>query len=128
MVPVGIAMAAARDDIVYPEQLPRKRKRWAVGGCGISRSTLDPNWLPTVAQMGWTIITRDRHIQSRPAEIRAVYKYGAKMVVLTTAGNLTRWEQLRIIARQWDKIVDFHEHVKPPRIKEATKTVFRDLS
>jgi flagellar biosynthesis/type III secretory pathway chaperone len=59
-------------------------------------ATLDDVWIPLVAAQGWLIITRDRHIQSRPAELAAVREHGAKMVNLTSDAAGSTWEQLRV--------------------------------
>jgi hypothetical protein len=42
----------------------------------------DTVWLPEATRQGWLIITRDRHIERRPAEIAAVLDFGARLVAL----------------------------------------------
>lgn len=54
-----------------------------------------------MAAQGWLIITRDRHIQSRPAELAAVREHRAKMVNLTSDAAGSTWEQLRVTVYQW---------------------------
>lgn len=83
---VGKLIAGLRPDCTYPGDTgatPHKRERPA---CIISSpATPDAEWLGPVSQQGWLIITRDRHIQSRPAEIGAVVQHHARMVALSSA-------------------------------------------
>ena len=66
--------------------------------------TDDVDWLPVVAGAGWTVITKDKKIRKRPAELEAVRDSRARMVLLAgkTAGSV--WGQLTIVTRYWPQI------------------------
>jgi PIN like domain len=57
----------SRDDIVHPghtllPEIPR--------GCD------DLDWMPIIGRMGWIVLTRDRRIRTRPAELLAYREHG----------------------------------------------------
>ena len=60
-----------RDDILYPGhgKLPE-----------IPRGTLDLDWMPVVGRNGWIVLTRDRRIRTRPAELIAYREHGLRSV------------------------------------------------
>lgn len=62
---------AGRQDVVYPGHpgLPDVR----VG-------TPDLDWIPIVARLGLIVVTRDRRIRTRPAELRAHWEHGLRSV------------------------------------------------
>lgn len=61
-------------------------------------------WIPEVAQRGWAIITRDKRIDQRPAELEAVRTFGAKLFALTSTEKLDVWRQLEIVMCTWREI------------------------
>lgn len=69
-----------------------------------STGTLDPIWIPQVAAASWTIITRDKKIERKPAERQAVLDYGAKLFAITSPDNLTKWLQLEVVMSRWRDI------------------------
>lgn len=60
-----------RDDVLHPghEDLPE-----------VPLGTLDLEWMPIVAARGLIVITRDRRIRTRPAELRAYLEHGIRSV------------------------------------------------
>ncbi len=64
---------SGRDDVLYPghEDLPN-----------VPLGTLDLDWMPIVAELELIVITRDRHIRTRPAELRAYHEHGLRSVWL----------------------------------------------
>jgi hypothetical protein len=52
------------------------------------------------------VITRDRHIRSRPAELNAVKEHRAKIVTLDARRTLNTWDALEIVVSQWRKLED----------------------
>lgn len=62
---------SGRDDVLHPghEDLPE-----------VSLGTLDLDWMPIVAARGLIVITRDRRIRTRPAELRAYLEHGIRSV------------------------------------------------
>ena len=111
-----------RADCTYPGDAGGKIKKRLRPRCPIdSASTPDTIWIPTVAALGWLIITRDRAISSRPAEIAAVRNHGAKMLTLAGADAGSTWNQLELLMTRWreiDRLAD-----RPgPFIVVATRT------
>jgi hypothetical protein len=83
-------------------------------------------WIPEVARRGWLILTRDRRIQERPAEIAAVRDFGARMVALTGEDAGSVLAQLEVVMCRWRDI----EHClaePPPFIYAATRTKLRRI-
>ncbi|MEP6814026.1 MAG: hypothetical protein ABI873_00590 [Marmoricola sp.] len=62
---------SGRDDVLYPghEALP-----------DVPLGTLDLDWMPIVAERALIVITRDRRIRTRPAELRAYREHGIRSV------------------------------------------------
>ncbi|MDP8928378.1 MAG: hypothetical protein M3O70_07325, partial [Actinomycetota bacterium] len=104
---LGLAkvLASLRSDVTYPGDrgaVVRKRVR---PPCPIETTDVDDEfWIPIVAEKGWAIITRDRSIQRKPAEIQAVRDTGAKMFALTSPEQLSVWDQLEIVMSRWRDI------------------------
>ena len=53
----------------------------------------------------------DKRLQRRPAELAALAPNPLRGLVLTSAGQLRVWDQLRVLLRYWDKI---EERVQEP--------------
>jgi predicted nuclease of predicted toxin-antitoxin system len=74
--------------------------------------TPDIEWLPYVAEEGYTLFTKDNMILLRPQE-RAIlkeYKIGAFFL---SGKNMGRWDHIRQIIRVWHKILEAARD-KPP--------------
>jgi len=91
-----------------------------------SPAVLDDEWIPVVAKAGWLIITRDGQIQHRLKELRSVAESGARMVALNTGEATTIWNQLQIVARQWERIEPVVD-LPGPFIFRASKTTLTNL-
>lgn len=104
---LGLAkvVAAIRPDVTYPGDPGgevRKRRRPA---CIITDpATEDLVWIPQVARQGWSIITRDRHIEAYPAERDAVIAYNAKVFTIASSETLDLWYQLEVLMTRWRDI------------------------
>lgn len=96
MLAVGHALAAVRDDVVYPGHpaLP-----------DVPRGTLDTSWLPIVGANGHNLVvfTRDKGITRKTGEALALRDHGIRMFVLTGKQDLTAWEKLDLLVRSWSK-------------------------
>lgn len=122
---IGVAklLVQARSDVTFagdPGGIgPDKRARPA---CPISPETKDEVWIPQAAGHGWVVISRDRHIKSRPAERRAIVDNEARFVTLDASKHqLNKWLQLEIIVCQWRKIENLAE-LPGPWIYTASRT------
>jgi hypothetical protein len=93
--------------------------------CPITSTDMpDARWIPETAQRQWLILTRDRHIQEHRAEIDAVRRSGARMVVLGGDEALDTFHQLEVLMCQWRKIEALLDE-PGPFIYVATRTTMR---
>ncbi len=92
---LGRSLALARKDVLHPGhvRLP-----------DVPLGTPDATWLPTIGRLGLVVITRDKKIRSRPAEAELVIATGVRGFVLTSAGDLSTWDTLSMLVRQWDAL------------------------
>jgi hypothetical protein len=87
----------------------------------MSTAVPDGQWIPIVARAGWSIITRDQRIRSRPAEIAAIMAYQAKVFAITSNERLNNWHQLEIVMCQCRRIEQLGEQDRP-FVYSATRT------
>ncbi|MGV0770745.1 PIN-like domain-containing protein [Mycobacterium syngnathidarum] len=86
---------AGRDDIRYPghEGLPE-----------VPRGTSDQDWLPIVGALGLIVLSRDRRIRSRPAELRAYHEHGVRSVWIGAKQDLGPQQQLEMFLKFEDRL------------------------
>lgn len=103
IIGVGKLLAAARRDVTWPgDDGVRGKPRDQQTPCVITdTATPDHEWIPKVTASGLAIITRDKRIQTRTAEIAAVEASGARMFAVTSEGQLNRWELLEVVVTRW---------------------------
>ncbi len=124
---LGLAkvLATVRSDVTYPgdpggigpDGYPR-------AACPIQPEAKDPIWIPVVAAAEWVVITRDRHLQHRPAERRAIIDNAARVVQLDTRHQLSKWAQLEIVVCQWRRLEERLDQ-PGPWLVVATRTGLR---
>lgn len=78
---------AGRHDVVYPghDELPE-----------VPLGTPDLEWMPVVGQRRLIVVTRDRRIRSRPAELRAYWEHGIRSVWIGARQDLGPRQQLEL--------------------------------
>jgi hypothetical protein len=127
---LGLAktLVQIRTDVTYPGDPGGPVKGGRVRDpCTVSDpATLDHIWIPEVARQGWLIITRDRHIQARPAEIEAVRSSGARMINLAADDAIGTFAQFEVLLCQWRRIEALLED-EGPFIYSVTRTSFRRI-
>ncbi|WP_427890503.1 hypothetical protein ACQHIV_00415 [Kribbella sp. GL6] len=76
-----------RDDIVYPghEDLDE-----------VPLGMPDLDWMPVVARRGFVVVTRDRRIRTRPAELRAYTEFGIRSVWIGAKQDLGPRDQFEL--------------------------------
>ena len=124
---LGVAkiLAAVRSDVTYPGDAGgRSSDGLERPPCPIQPGDKDVDWIPHVAAAGWIVITRDRHIQHRPAERAALVDASARMVRLDARHSLNKWQQLEIIVTQWRRFEEMLE-TPGPWLYMATRTTLR---
>jgi len=105
---LGLAhvLIRARPDVTFPgDDGERHKKSWRLPLWVITDpASHDDVWIPAVARAGMAIITRDKHIAMRTAEINEVIRSGARMFAITSSDQLTIWDQLTIVVEQWQQL------------------------
>lgn len=113
---LGLAklLCRERSDFTFPGDPGARVKRRLRPACPITDpATKDHVWIPEVAAQGWLIITRDRRIQEKRAEINAVRDHGAKMVNLASADASSTWSQMEMFMTRWRDIEALTEEPGP---------------
>jgi hypothetical protein len=90
---LGKALAIARVDTVHPGHplLPE-----------VPTGTLDSVWIPVVARRRLVVIGRDRHIRTKPGELRLLRASGLRVFWIAGKRDLTTWGYLVRLVRHWD--------------------------
>jgi hypothetical protein len=95
MLGTAKVLALARPEIYYPGQ----------AGCPVERPSMpDDEWLPIVGAHNWPVIMLDKRIRKRPGERAALIEAGVYAFVLTGAGQAKKWDQVLLLARNWETI------------------------
>jgi hypothetical protein len=81
-------------------------------------TTTDEEWLAKVGEEGWLAITRDERIRWNQSERRALADHRVGCFVLVGAAKLPRWDSVRIIARNWDRIQELSTAEERPFLCE----------
>lgn len=117
-VPVAVrrAIAGCRTDVMHAG---------APGAPAVN--TKDKDWLPRAGAQGWVVLSRDKGIRRRPAELRAVMNSGVRLFVLTSAGNLSRWDTLELLVRRWADITQTAAQNDGPFICAVTRGGLRPI-
>lgn len=106
---LGLAhvLSPLRGDLTYPGDpgaVIHKRRR---PPCPVTSTDVpDTLWLPIAARENWLVITRDHNIRENVAERRAVRDHGVRMVALAGEDAKTKWKQLQLLMKRWDRIED----------------------
>ncbi|MEV0790914.1 hypothetical protein [Kribbella sp. NPDC050459] len=81
---------SGRDDVLYPghDKLPE-----------VPLGTLDLDWMPVVAERGLIVLTRDRRIRTRPAELRAYSELGIRSVWIGAKQDLGPRDQVELFLK-----------------------------
>lgn len=117
-VPVAVrrAIAGCRTDVIH------------AGEPGApAANTKDKDWLPRAGEERWVVLSRDKGIRRRPAELRAVMDNGVRLFVLTSAGNLSRWDTLELLVRRWADITQTATQNQGPFICAVTRGGLRPI-
>lgn len=88
--PGKLLARAGREDVVHPghEELPE-----------VPVGMADLDWMPVVAARGLIVVTRDRRIRTRPAELRAYWEHGIRSVWIGAKRDLGPYEQLELFVQ-----------------------------
>lgn len=86
---------SGRDDVLYPghEALP-----------DVPLGTLDLDWMPMVAERELIVVTRDRRIRTRPAELRAYREHGIRSVWIGAKQDMGVQDQFELFIRHEQRL------------------------
>ncbi|HYP73960.1 MAG TPA: hypothetical protein VEP72_07685 [Microbacterium sp.] len=86
---------SGRTDVVYP------------GHAGLPQvplGSLDLEWMPAVGALGLIVITRDRRIRTRPAELIAYREHGIRCVWIGAKQDLRPQEQVDLFLKHEERL------------------------
>lgn len=81
----------------------------------------DEEWLEVAGREGWIVLTRDKHIRRRHAELEAFQTHEVTVFVLA-AGNASAAETAELITRLYGKIQRLAVQAKPPIMYSVTRS------
>lgn len=88
----------------------------------------DDQWMPRVAENGWTVVGHDHQFHVRKPELWAIRQYGLGCFYLWGA-QMPRWDKVRLFARAYDKIVRVMNTERPPFVYRVDRRgVLRRIS
>lgn len=124
---LGKILAATRSDVTYPGDPGGSSRDGTVRPpCPVTDpNTKDPVWVPVVAGNGWLIITRDKKMRRRPAEIEAIKANSARVVALSGSGAKSLWGQLELVVANWSRIETLAVETGPFFYRLASKRLTR---
>jgi len=81
---------SGRTDVLYPghDDLPE-----------VPPGTPDLDWMPVLARLDLVVVTRDRRIRTRPAELRAYWELGIRSVWIGAKQDLGPRDQLDVFLK-----------------------------
>lgn len=81
---------SGRTDVLYPghEDLPE-----------VPVGTPDLDWMSVLARLDLVVVTRDRRIRTRPAELRAYWEFGIRSVWIGAKQDLGPRDQLDVFLK-----------------------------
>ena len=92
---LGKTLEAARRDTIFPGHK-------LIPECPLG--ILDPDWIPKVAARDLIVIARDRHIRSKPQELRRFKEAGLRVFWIAGKNDLSTWRWLTRLVRHWESI------------------------
>lgn len=86
---------SGRKDVVFPGHgsLPE-----------VPLGTPDLEWMPVIANRELIVLTRDRRIRTRPAELRAYYEHGIRAVWFGGKKDLSPHDQVALFLKHEDRL------------------------
>lgn len=92
---VGKALAIARRDTVHSGHP-------LIAGAYLG--ALDTEWIPVVARERLIVISRDRHIKTKPGELQLLRDSGLRVFWIAGKRDLSNWDYLVRLVRRWPDI------------------------
>ncbi len=86
---------AGRDDVVYPGHEDLRE---------VPLGTPDLEWMPVIARLDLIVVTRDRRIRTRPAELRAYWEFGIRSVWLGAKQDMGPATQVELFLQHEERL------------------------
>lgn len=80
----------------------------------------DDEWLPTVSQKRWLVVTHDKLFHHDSMATKAVVQHKGRVFYLD-GGSAPKWEKLRLFISAYNKIVRIVQEEKAPFIYRITR-------
>lgn len=93
---LGKTLAMARKDVIHTGH-PLIRADAPLGA-------LDPEWIPAVAARDLTVISRDRHIRTKPGELALLRDHGLRVFWIAGKKDISTWDALARLVYRWKDI------------------------
>lgn len=92
---LGKTLAVARRDVIHAghELIPEA-----------PLGALDTEWIPEVASRGLAVISRDKRIRTKPAEVELLRSHSLRVFWIAGKKDLSTWGYLVRVVRRWDEI------------------------
>ncbi len=92
---VGKSLAIARDDAIHTGHplIPE-----------VPVGTLDTDWIPAVAARNLVVISRDKAIRTKPAEIALLRAHDLRIFWIARKKDRGTWGNLVLLVRRWEEI------------------------
>ena len=126
---LGLAriLTSLRADVTFPGDPGGTKHGRTRPPCVItSTSTPDTEWIGSVADRGWLVLTRDKAISRRPREYELVRQHTARHIAITSTEKLNNWHILEIVMCQWRWIESMFD-LPGPFIYSLTRTAQHKL-
>ena len=101
--PIALALQHVRKDVIWLEDR-------------FPHDTPDVTWLRAAGEEDWLVITRDKGIRHKPAEIRMVREASVGYFTVGEKNDLSRWNLLRIVVTNLEHMITLHSAVPKPFI------------
>ena len=85
------------------------------------QDTPDTEIIPLTAQNDWVLVTRDKKLRKRPAEVEAIRSAAAKCVVLAQRAQMNAWDLLQRVVCSWSDIEQIVDNSPGPFILNVYK-------
>lgn len=79
----------------------------------------DDNWLATVSQRKWVVVSHDKRFHQDSLALEAVRQHGGRVFYLD-GGSLPKWNKLRLFVSCYKRIEHIAKNEKPPYIYRVT--------
>jgi hypothetical protein len=85
-------------------------------------TTKDTDWLPQVGANRWVVLTRDKHILTRPLEVVALVRANTHVFILKSRQELNGAQMAAALVKAYPHMCRLIKSHSPPFLARVTKT------